>query len=108
MKKFLLPVATVAGLVVASMSGLSDETPAQTSSQSARSSETANKISGPGDNSPAPQQSTAIDPAAATQAWLNSVPQDKREKSDAYFEGGYWLILWNYLVAAIISILLLS
>ena len=108
MKKFLLPVATVAGLVVASMSGLSDETPAQTSSQSARSSETANKISGPGDNSPAPQQSTAIDPAAATQAWLNSVPQDKREKSDAYFEGGYWLILWNYLVAATISILLLS
>jgi STE24 endopeptidase len=108
MKKFLLPVATVAGLVVASMSGLSDETPAQTSSQSARSSETANKISGPGDNSPAPQQSTAIDPAAATQAWLDSVPQDKREKSDAYFEGGYWLILWNYLVAATISILLLS
>ena len=108
MKKFLLPVATVAGLAVASMSGLSDETPAQTSSQSARSSETANKISGPGDNSPAPQQSTAIDPAAATQAWLNSVPQDKREKSDAYFEGGYWLILWNYLVAATISILLLS
>jgi STE24 endopeptidase len=39
---------------------------------------------------------------------LNSVPQDKREKSDAYFEGGYWLILWNYLVAAAISILLLS
>jgi len=108
MKKFLLPVATVAGLVVASMSGLSDETPAQTSSQSARSSETANKVSGPGDNSPAPQQSTAIDPAAATQAWLDSVPQDKREKSDAYFEGGYWLILWNYLVAATISILLLS
>ena len=49
-----------------------------------------------------------LDPAAATQAWLNSVPQDKREKSDAYFEGGYWLILWNYLVAAGISILLLS
>ena len=36
------------------------------------------------------------------------MPQDKREKSDAYFEGGYWLILWNYLLAAGISILLLS
>jgi STE24 endopeptidase len=36
------------------------------------------------------------------------VPQDKREKSDAYFEGGYWLILWNYLVVAGIAILLLS
>src|SRR5206468_6482449 len=54
------------------------------------------------------QQSTPLAPAAATQAWLDSVPRDKREKSDAYFEGGYWLILWNYLVAAGISILLLS
>ena len=49
-----------------------------------------------------------INPAAATQAWLDSVPQDQREKSDAYFEGGYWLILWNFLVTAAISILLLS
>ena len=45
---------------------------------------------------PAAQQVT--DPAAATRAWLDTVPRDKREKSDAYFEGGYWLLLWNYLV----------
>jgi STE24 endopeptidase len=90
------------------MSVLSDETPAQTSIQSATSGDTAGKFSGSGNDSPALQQSTGLDPAAATQAWLNSVPQDKREKSDAYFEGGYWLILWNYLVAAGISILLLS
>jgi STE24 endopeptidase len=86
------------------MSVLSDETPAQTSIQSA----TAGKFSGPGNDSPALQQSTPLDPAVATKAWLDSVPRDKREKSDAYFEGGYWLILWNYLVAAGISILLLS
>src|SRR6059036_194500 len=49
-----------------------------------------------------------IDPAAATQAWLATVPQEKREKSDAYFEGGYWLILWNFLLAAGISIFLLT
>ena len=90
------------------MSVLSDETPAQTSIQSATSDASADKISGTGNDSPALQQSTSLDPAAATEAWLNSVPQDKREKSDAYFEGGYWLILWNYLVAAAISILLLS
>ena len=35
-------------------------------------------------------------------------PKEKREKSNAYFEGGYWLILWNYLVAAGISILLVA
>ncbi len=49
-----------------------------------------------------------FDPAAATQAWLDSVPRHQREKSDAYFEGRYWLILWNYLLAAGISIFLLG
>jgi STE24 endopeptidase len=104
----LLLIAIVTGLVVSSMSVLSDETPAQTSIQGATSGDAAVKISGRGNDSPALQQSTPIDPPAATQAWLDSVPRDKREKSDAYFEGGYWLILWNYLVAAAISILLLS
>jgi STE24 endopeptidase len=49
-----------------------------------------------------------IDPAAATQAWLDSVPRNQREKSDAYFEGGYWLILWNFLLTAAISVFLLA
>jgi len=89
------------------MSALSDETPAQISIRDATSGATADKNSAPGNESPALQQSGSLDPAAATQAWLNSVPQDKREKSDAYFEGGYWLLLWNYLLAAAISILLL-
>jgi STE24 endopeptidase len=107
-KKFLVLIAILAGLAISSMSVLSDEAPAQTSIQSGASGDTAGKFSDPGNDSPALQQSTGLDPAAATQAWLDSVPQDKREKSDAYFEGGYWLILWNYLVVAAISILLLS
>jgi len=90
------------------MSVLSDETPAQTSIQSATPGASADRISGDGSDSVSLQQSRSLDPAAATRAWLESVPQDKREKSDAYFEGGYWLILWNYLLAAGISILLLS
>src|SRR6476661_754321 len=90
------------------MSVLPDETPAQTSLQSGTSGDTQGKFSGHGNDSLALRQSTPIDAAAATQAWLESVPQDKREKSNAYFEGSYWLILWNYLVAAGISILLLS
>ena len=48
------------------------------------------------------------DPAAATRAWLATVPADKRAKSDAYFEGGYWLLLWDFLVGAAISIFILS
>jgi STE24 endopeptidase len=65
------------------------------------------------ESSPAPATSTKIevaksfDPVEATKAWLNTVPANKRAKSDAYFEGGYWLILWNFLVGAAIAILLL-
>jgi STE24 endopeptidase len=107
-KKFLVSIAMVAGSVVALISVLADETTAQTLIESATSGDTEGEISGPGNDSPALQEPTPPDPAAATSVWLDSVPQDKREKSDAYFEGGYWLILWNYLVAAAISILLLS
>ena len=58
---------------------------------------------------PQTQESVQVlDPAAATQAWLATVPRDQREKSDAYFEGGYWLILWNFLLTAAISIFLLA
>ena len=49
-----------------------------------------------------------LDSAAATQAWLATVPRNEREKSDAYFEGGYWRILWNFLLVASISIFLLA
>jgi STE24 endopeptidase len=103
-KKFLVLTAIGLALLATLMRVLSSETPAQTSS--AGSGHTA-KFSRSGD-SPALEESTGLAPAAATQAWLDSVPQDKWEKSNAYFEGGYWLILWNYLVATGISILLLS
>src|SRR5437588_1522627 len=48
------------------------------------------------------------DPAAATRAWLDTIPPDEKARSDAYFEGGYWLILWNFLLTAAIALLLLT
>jgi len=50
----------------------------------------------------------AFDPATATQAWLDSMPASEKERSDAYFEGGYWLILWNFLLSAAICLVLLA
>lgn len=47
------------------------------------------------------------DPAAATKAWLDTVPSGKRAQSDAYFENGYWLILWNFLLGAAIMLFLI-
>jgi STE24 endopeptidase len=44
-----------------------------------------------------PQPDPAVVGAeAATQTYLDSVPAAKRARSDAYFEGGYWLILWRF------------
>ncbi len=40
-----------------------------------------------------------FDPEAATNAYLATLKGAARAKSDAYFEGGYWLILWGALVA---------
>jgi STE24 endopeptidase len=49
----------------------------------------------------------AFDPDAATRAWLATIPPGEKARSDAYFEGGYWLILWNFLLGAGIMLLLL-
>ncbi|HEV8700642.1 MAG TPA: M48 family metallopeptidase [Candidatus Polarisedimenticolia bacterium] len=51
---------------------------------------------------------SAVDPKAATEAWLASVPPEKRERSDAYFEGGYWIALWDFLYAAAVFWILLA
>ena len=39
-----------------------------------------------------------FDVETATRAYLESLQGPARAKSDAYFEGGYWLILWGTLV----------
>ena len=49
-----------------------------------------------------------LDPQAATQAYLATLPADKKAKSDAYFEGGYWLILWDFVVGAVMYLVLLG
>jgi STE24 endopeptidase len=64
--------------------------------------------SAPTISAPVPSIAPNADPATATRAWLDTVPADKRAKSDAYFEGGYWLILWDFLLAAAILIFLLA
>jgi STE24 endopeptidase len=57
---------------------------------------------------PAARASDHFDPEAATDAYLATVPSDQKARSDAYFEGGYWLLLWNALLACVIYVLLLA
>src|SRR5437667_5359910 len=111
--KHLITLALAASISVALMEISAQETPAQTASPAIAgtlsSLERAAGVTDPGYSSPAVVADTkSVDPAAATKAWLATVPRDQREKSDAYFEGGYWLLLWNFLLVAAISIFLLE
>jgi STE24 endopeptidase len=45
---------------------------------------------------------------AATRAYLERLSPQAVEQSRAYFEGGYWLQLWNYLAGIAIAALLLA
>ena len=54
------------------------------------------------------QPSPHFDATAATNAYLAQIPADKTARSDAYFEGGYWLILWDFIYGVVIALLLLN
>ena len=56
----------------------------------------------------ATQSGPAFDVKAATDAYLATIPPDKKARSDAYFEGGYWLQLWDFLLGAAVLIFLLQ
>ena len=58
---------------------------------------------------PASQTATAhpFDVKAAVDAYLAKMPPARRAASDAYFEGGYWLQLWDFLSMVVVMWLLL-
>jgi STE24 endopeptidase len=55
----------------------------------------------------AAQPSAHFDVEAATDAYMAQIPATARSRSDAYFEGGYWLILWDFLYGVVLYLLLL-
>src|ERR1700675_3630280 len=58
-----------------------------------------------------PEQAIAgptFDVDRATAAWLDTLSPEQRSLSDAYFEGGYWLLLWDLLYGlGVVAVLLL-
>jgi STE24 endopeptidase len=56
----------------------------------------------------AAQPSAHFDAQAATDAYLALIPPAATERSDAYFEGGYWLLLWDLLYGLVIALLILN
>ncbi|HEX5229092.1 MAG TPA: M48 family metallopeptidase [Bryobacteraceae bacterium] len=45
---------------------------------------------------------------AATDAYLATLGAERKARSDSYFEGGYWLILWDFLYSAVVLLVLLE
>lgn len=52
--------------------------------------------------------SVKFDPVAETEKLLNTLPADARAKSDAYFEGGYIIQVWNLALGLALSWVLLK
>jgi STE24 endopeptidase len=57
---------------------------------------------------PEAQASPHFDATAATNAYLAQIPADWTARSNAYFEGGYWMILWDFLYGVAVALLLLN
>lgn len=57
---------------------------------------------------PAAKASASFGPDAATNAYLAEIPAGAKARSDAYFEGGYWLILWDFVYGLGVVLLLLN
>ena len=55
------------------------------------------------------QAAPALDPETATQAYLATLDGAARARSDSYFEGGYWLILVDFIVGlAVVGVWLMT
>jgi STE24 endopeptidase len=57
---------------------------------------------------PGAQASPNFNADTATDAYLALIPADAKARSDAYFEGGYWMILWDFLYNAVVLLLVLN
>ncbi len=44
----------------------------------------------------------------ATRKYMDTLTPQQKEKSDAYFEGGYWLLLWGLLYGIVVAWIFLS
>jgi STE24 endopeptidase len=67
-------------------------------------------------STPTTSASTSVDHGTATQpfdinaaveAYLAKMPPAQRARSNAYFEGGYWLLVWDFLISVFVMWLLL-
>jgi Zn-dependent protease with chaperone function len=66
------------------------------------------QFAGAADTPTSTASSGHFDPDAATAAYLATMTPAARARSDAYFEGGYWLMLWDFLFGLLLAWALLG
>lgn len=49
------------------------------------------------------ENNQVFDAQAATNTYINQLNPEQKEKSDSYFEGGYWIMLWEILLEMAIA-----
>jgi STE24 endopeptidase len=96
-RRFVALVLAVLMSLAVTTAALAQPAPAQTSTA------TEPKLGVPA----AAQPSRQFNADAATEAYLALIPPAAKARSDAYFEGGYWLILWDFLYGVVICWILL-
>jgi STE24 endopeptidase len=92
------PLAAFAALLLVSVAGSAAEPPAPATAA----------IAAPAPAAAAPAPAARFDADAATAAYMAQLSPAARAKSDAYFEGGYWLILWDFLLSLLLAWLFLG
>jgi STE24 endopeptidase len=48
-----------------------------------------------------------LDPYEATEKYMKTLSREQQAKSDSYYEGGYWLILVDFMVSVLVALLFL-
>ncbi len=86
--RFVLPIVLLVTVLVSAQTG----------------SSTSQTVPPPANAAPLAQP---LDVNAAVNAYLAKMPPAQRARSNAYFEGGYWLTLWDFLSTVVVMWLLL-
>ena len=97
---------TIAGIALALLLGLLGGTVSPAAAQTSPASASAPAVTSSGETG-APR-AERFNPERATEAYLARLGPAQRARSNAYFEGGYWLTLWSFLYGLGIAWLLLG